>query len=184
MSEPLDPLTFEADSRQKISGYRFRGRWVTLQPWRLPDGSIFSIADVEEIERAERDAEDAALPAAGVGDKFFWGAYPPDQLEYEAFVGFVLRRASISDPGDTRVVPFTNGLADGLDVRAMVRFWHEDRPYVREARRGQLNVTNGVIDWTSDTEESDVLQRRHDGGWCDPTRRGWEASRESSATRY
>ena len=25
-----------------------------------------------------------------------------------------------------------------------------------------------MIDWTSDSEQSDVLQRRHDGGWNDP----------------
>jgi hypothetical protein len=102
------------------------------------------------------------------GEKFYWGAYPADQAEYEAFVAYVLRRASIPDPGEARVAPFISGLADGLDVRATIRFWHEERLYVREERRGQLNVRNGVIDWTGDSEQSDVLQRRHDGGWNDP----------------
>ncbi|MBA2305216.1 MAG: hypothetical protein H0W08_21660 [Acidobacteria bacterium] len=39
---------------------------------------------------------------------------------------------------------------------------------MREERRGQLNVRNGVIDWSNDTEQSDVLQGRHRGGWNEP----------------
>ena len=63
-------------------------------------------------------------------------------------------------------------------MRAMIRFWHEDQLYVREEKRGQLNVRNGVIDWTSDTEASAVLQRRPDGGWNDP-----DSSHVGSASR-
>jgi hypothetical protein len=118
------------------------------------------------------------LPVARTGEKFFWGAYPPDEAEYDAFVAYLLRCASIADPGEARVVPFTSGLADGLDVRATIRFWHEDRLYVREEQRGQLNVRNGVIDWSSGSEQSDVLQGRHDGGWNDP-----DSSQVGSASR-
>lgn len=164
----LDPLTFETHADQQIAGYRFRGRWVTVEPWHPVDRAILSIPDDVEIERSERDADYAELPPPRAGEKFYWGAYPPDQAEYEAFVDYVLRRASISDPGEARVMPFTNGLADGLDVRTTIRFWHEDQLYVREERRGHLNVRNGVIDWTSDTEQSDILQRRPDGGWNEP----------------
>ena len=164
----LDPLTFETDGDRKIAGYRFRGRWITVDPWHPADHPILVIPDDEEVERSARDADYAGLPPPRQKEKYYWGAYPPDQADYEAFVDYVLRRASISDPGEARVMPFTNGLADGLDVRTTIRFWHEDQLYVREERRGHLNVRNGVIDWTSDTEGSDVLQRRPDGGWNEP----------------
>ncbi|MEO5897297.1 MAG: hypothetical protein ABIS06_16525 [Vicinamibacterales bacterium] len=167
-TEKLDPLTFETDGDRHVAGYRFRGRWISVEPWHPVGRPILTIPNLVEVERSERDADYAGLPPSSADEKFFWGAYPPDQAEYEAFVEYVLRRASISDPGEARVVPFMSGLADGLDVRATIRFWHEDRLYVREEQRGQLNVRNGAIDWTSDTEQSDVLQRRPDGGWNEP----------------
>ena len=139
-TETLDPLTFETNSERHVAGYRFRKRWITVEPWHPLERPILSIPNIVEIERSERDADYAGLPVARAGEKLFWGAYPPDQAEYEAFVAYVLRRASIADPGEARVVPFTSGLADGLDVRAIIRFWHEDRLYVREEQRGQLNV--------------------------------------------
>jgi len=58
-------------------------------------------------------------------------------------VQYLLRRASVADPGEARSLPFTAGLADGLDARATIRHWHEDTIYVREEQRGQMNVTNG-----------------------------------------
>ena len=105
---------------------------------------------------------------ARAGEKLYWRAYPPDQAEYEAFVDYVLRRASLTDPGETRIVPFSSGLADGIDVRATIRHWHDDRLFVREEQQGRLNIRNAVIDWTSDDEQSAVLQRRPNGGWNDP----------------
>ena len=99
-TEALAPLTFETDTERQIAGYRFRGRWVSVEPWHPASRSILPIPDDVEIERSERDADYAGLPPPRAGEKFYWGAYPPDQAEYEAFVDYVLRRASISDPGE------------------------------------------------------------------------------------
>ena len=41
--------------------------------------------------------------------------------------------------------------------------------YVREEQRGQMNFTNGAIDWTSGSERSDVLTGVQSGGWTDPS---------------
>jgi hypothetical protein len=62
-----------------------------------------------------------------------------------------------------------SGLEGGLDVRTTIRFWHEDRIYVRQPRATSDAIRNGVIDWTNRTEDSDIL--RGGGpvpGWNDP----------------
>jgi hypothetical protein len=167
-SGALDPLTFAVHPKRETAGYRFRTRWITVEPWRAADHVVLPIPENVKIERSLLDGINVSLEPARAGEEFSWGAYPPEQTEYEAFVDFVLRRASLSDPGDTRVVPFSSGLADGIDVRATIRHWHDERLYVREEQRRRLNIRNGVIDWTSDDEQSAVLQRRPSGGWSDP----------------
>ncbi|MBA2305215.1 MAG: hypothetical protein H0W08_21655 [Acidobacteria bacterium] len=94
----LDPLTFENDRDRHVAGYRFRGRWVSLMPWHPVDRAILTIPDLADVERSERDGDYAGLPSSRPGEKHFWGAYPPDQADYEAFVEYVLRRASIRIP--------------------------------------------------------------------------------------
>jgi hypothetical protein len=134
----------------------------------------------EEFVRHAHHAEYEGLPDAKGGEKYHWGAYPPDEAEWESFVGYLLRRASIQDPGEARAVPFTARLADGVDVRATIRFWHQGHIYVREEQRGLLNVRNGAIDWSGDEEDSDVLSGRAGGGWNDPdSPRVGSASRET-----
>jgi hypothetical protein len=63
-----------------------------------------------------------------------------------------------------------SGLEGGLDVRTTIRFWHEDRIYVRQHQRTSDLMRNGIIDWTSRTEDSEIL--RGGGGptpgWNDP----------------
>ena len=167
-SSALDPLTFEVHPKREAAGYRFRTRWITVEPWQPADYAVIALPEDVEVDRSALDKTYAGLKPARPGEKFYWGAYPPDQAEYEAFVDYVLRRASLTDPGETRIVPFSTGLADGIDVRATIRHWHDDRLFVREEQRGRLNIRNGVIDWTSDDEQSAVLQRRPSGGWNDP----------------
>jgi hypothetical protein len=164
----LDALTFEVDLEAQRAGLKFRGRWVSLEPWNPPRQVPSWVIDPKLVERTARDAQYDELPGPRQGDRFFWGAYPPDEAEWETLVHYLLRRASVSDPGETRAVPFSNGLEDGIDVRATIRHWTEDVLYVKQDQRGQMNFTNGAIDWTSTREDSDTLQGRHEGGWNDP----------------
>jgi hypothetical protein len=176
----LPVLTWAVDAARRRSGFRLNGRWISLEPLRPARFPIAVLKTPEDVLRDAHRAEYEGLPDAKGREKYFWGAYPPDEAEWESFVGYLLRRASIQDPGEARAVPFTAGLADGVDVRATIRFWHLDHVYVREEQRGRLDVRNGAIDWSSDEEASDVLSGRAEGGWNDPDSvRIGSASRET-----
>jgi hypothetical protein len=165
----LDALTFEVNTARRKAGLRFRGGWLALEPWNPSRHVFVRVPDLTTLSRAARDAQYDELPGPRARERFYWGAYPADEAEWEAFVQDVLRRASVSDPGEGRAVPFSSGLEDGIDVRATIRHWSEDALYVRQDQRGRMNVTNGAIDWSSATEDADILQgRREGGGWNDP----------------
>jgi hypothetical protein len=174
----LDALAWDVDVETQHAGFRLRGGWISLEPLRPPRFPVPMLERPEEVARHAHRAEYEGLPRPKKHERYCWGAYPPDQAEWEAFVGYLLRRASIQDPGESRSVPFTAGLADGIDVRATIRSWHQDHVYVREEQRGLLNVRNGAIDWASAEEDGDVPSGRAEGGWNDP-----DSGRVGSASR-
>ena len=57
-------------------------------------------------------------------------------------------------------------------MRDTIRHWKDGEVYVREQANAQLRVTNAIIDFTSRTERSAVLQGkgkgRNNAGWIDP----------------
>jgi hypothetical protein len=167
----LPALTWEVAPGARRAGYRLKSRWLTTEAWlRAGDGAL-ALPEFSELDRAARDGHYKDLPRPHRGDRFFWGAYPPDEAAYEEFVRYLLRRASVSDEDAGRSAPFSCGMRDGLDVRATIRHWQDGTLYVREKRRGALRFTNGVIDWTSRTERSPILWNRGasgQAGWNDP----------------
>jgi hypothetical protein len=173
----LEPLTFEVDPRTAESetveaGFCFRGQRLSAEPWFPVPWPILEPPDVVRLTREAGEAEWERLPEARRGEKYAWHAYPPDQQAYEGFVRYALRRASQLDPVDGPSEPFVSGLEGGLDVRTTIRFWHEDRLYVRRRGEPPTAIRNGVIDWTNRTENSELLRgRRRDAGWNDPDSR-------------
>jgi hypothetical protein len=174
-SRALDALTFEVDPHTKRSdqveaGFCFRGRRLSAEPWFQVPWPILDPPDVTQLTREARDAEYEGLPDARPGEAFHWHAYPPDQDAYDEFVWYAMRRASQSDPLDGPSRPFVSGLEGGLDVRTTIRFWHEDRIYVRQPQRTSDTIRNGVIDWSSRTEDSKILRGGGGSapGWNDP----------------
>lgn len=163
----LPNLTWEQDQELRVEGYRSGDEWITAEPWSRPPGSV-GVISLVEVERREREIPHKDLPAAETGEKTYWGAYPWEEHSYEAFVSYVLRRASMLDVEEAPSTKFVSGLRDGLDARETIRHWRDGDLYVKESRRGHMRVTNGVIDWTSDHENSDVLTGRSPGGWIDP----------------
>jgi hypothetical protein len=160
----LDPL--EHKVRDGHEFYVCGDEIIDAFPW-LPSRLNERALTVFEIrKRSSEMLKD--LPKGG-GDKAFWQCYPPDLEEYESFVNYAMRRASMSDPGEVASVRFTTGMRDGLDVRATLRHWAEDEIYVREEKRGRLNFTNAALDWTSATEYSAILRGTTEGGWIDPS---------------
>ena len=106
------------------------------------------------------------------GDKTSWVAMPGEEAAYEAFVRYLLEHAEVPDPDAGRSSPFVAGLGDGVDVRATIRRWHEGKVYVREHDRTRIRITNGLIDFDSDVEASDVNLNDaagHPTGWVDPS---------------
>ncbi|NLF72438.1 MAG: hypothetical protein GX575_25670 [Candidatus Anammoximicrobium sp.] len=124
--------------------------------WRLSHARTALGSPFEKLPRSNKDKREA------------WVCYPPDEESYEAFVGYVLRRASLIDPAEAKTVPFAVGLRDGIDVRTTLRRWQEGRIFVREESGARLHVTNGIIDWEHGSEFDDRLQGRVDNGWIDP----------------
>lgn len=123
-----------------------------------------------EVRRRSVDEPYRELPAAGPTETLVWKCFPPDEDAWETFVRYVLRRATIADPSEVRSAPFRSGMRDGVDVRATVRGWRDGNVFVRETNPTRLHVTNGLIDFANDTEQSPML-RGTEGGWADPSAR-------------
>lgn len=164
------------DERER---YRCGDNIIGSQPWWAPKGGL--LLSVMEIRRRARDEFYKDLPVTGDDERTYWECAPNDEDDYVSFVEYVLRRANLTGPDESKSAPFQIGLRDGLDVRATLKNWTEGRIYVREEQRGRLKFRNGAIDWINTSEHSDCLTGKlPDGGWIDPdlTRLG-SCSRES-----
>ena len=103
-------------------------------------------------------------------------SYPPEDLVIEDY-GHYLRKKGVKIVGDeqSRSVPFTTSLLDGIDVRETVRNWHERRIYVREERKAQGGVGSVVMIF-----DEDLVDERY------PLRMTWlgEHEQESDMAFY
>ena len=62
-------------------------------------------------------------------------SYPPEDLVVEGWGHYVKKKAGkILAVENTRTLPFTTSLLDGVDIRETLRNWHEGKLYVREER--------------------------------------------------
>ena len=171
-SRDLAPLTYEGDG--KVQGYRLDGKWIKAEPYWKPPGDTGMTWVVQQDDADKKMREPYAnIPAAKEDEKRAWMAYPTDEIAYEAFVRYVLEHASLPDSQESKSFPFQTGLRDGVDVRDTIRHWKDGEVYVREQANAQLRVTNAIIDFTSRTERSFVLQGKAKGvdhaGWLDPS---------------
>lgn len=68
-------------------------------------------------------------------------SYPPDDIVIENYGTYLKKKGmNILSEENTRVIPFTTSLLDGIDVRETLRNWHEKKIYVRE----KLHLKGGV----------------------------------------
>jgi hypothetical protein len=130
-----------------------------------------------DINRRIEDEPATEVKKAKPDEKLGWAAYPDDGKGYEYFVRFVLEQVSKTSPDETAAVPLISGMAEGIDIRATVRHWRMGEIYVREPVRSPIRVTNGLIDWTSRSERSWILQNteapKDERDFDRPTSRGW-----------
>jgi hypothetical protein len=170
MLEEFPLLTWEVQDAR--AGYRLNGRWLAAVPWYPPlTGTAFRLLSMPDVVRRATKTEHVELSGdqGDADNRLIWRAHPDDERDYEGFVEYVLRRASMTNPADTVVHPFLTGIADGVDVRETLRRWNQGEIFVREHPQSRMRFTNGAIDWTQPSEDSDLLQGRHeDTGWIDP----------------
>jgi hypothetical protein len=182
------PLTHSVERRANgnlVGVFRCEGKVLAGEPlW----GSGFSalayrkLPSEIEIDRRRRNDPATEVTPAKPGAKTAWVMHPDEEKAYEAFVRYILEHATSANPDETTSVPLTSGIAEGIDIRATVRHWEMKDIYIREPARAPIRVTNGLIDWTSRTEASWILQNNgrlsakgpsysdaaDRGGWIDP----------------
>ena len=62
-------------------------------------------------------------------------SYPPEDLVVEGWGHYVKKKTGkILAAENSRALPFTTSLLDGVDIRETIRNWHEGKLYVREDR--------------------------------------------------
>lgn len=171
MSRDLSALTYENEGG--MQGYRLDGQWLNAAPYWEPPGGTGRMWVVQQVDAAKKMREPYAnVSSAKEGEQMAWVAYPSDETAYESFVRYILEHASLPDSQESKSLPFQTGLRDGVDVRNTIRHWKDGTVYVREQANAQLRITNAVIDFTSHTERSVVLQGKGKGrnhaGWIDP----------------
>jgi hypothetical protein len=80
-------------------------------------------------------------------------SYPPEDITIENY-GTYLRKKGVNiiNEENTRVLPFTTSILDGLDLRETLRNWKEKKIYVRESISMQGGVGSVVIIFDEDPE--------------------------------
>jgi hypothetical protein len=170
---PLLTYTIEAPVAGKAVGvYRSEGQVLAGEPlWGHPVRFVKyrRLPSAVEIKRRERNNPAAEVAPAGPNEPTAWVTLPDEEVAYEAFVRYVLEHVTSPDLDETTPTRLLSGMGEGLDVRATIRHWHEGEIYVREPVRTPRRVTNGLIDYTSSSEDAAILQRKPArGGWVDP----------------
>lgn len=187
--EECPSLTFQMDDRE--CGYQLNGRWISAEPYQKSEirgGGAWLACAAKVGFRLKSATPYADLPDAG-WEPSDWSAFPPDEESYEAFIRHVLLLASRKMVREAKSEPFSTGLRDGIDVRATVRNWSNGEVHVRVDEGRSLNITNGAIDYVSDSEDAAMLRgvrapsriaiglldprsprfnEDHDTGWLDP----------------
>jgi hypothetical protein len=76
-------------------------------------------------------------------------SYPPEDLALEQYGAFLRKRTErVLSAEQTRVVPFSTSIHDGIDIRETVRNWHQNQIYVRieQAVRGKPGAVVVIFD--------------------------------------
>lgn len=107
-------------------------------------------------------------------------SYPPEDVVVEGYGARLMRKAlEITTEDNSRTVPFTASMLDGVDIRETLRNWHRGTLYVREERPVRGRVGSVVIIFDPDLQD-------RDGEELYPWRVTWlgEHSQESDMAFY
>jgi hypothetical protein len=90
-------------------------------------------------------------------------SYPPEDVSIEKFGNFLRKKGTtIATEENSRIVPFTTSLEDGVDVRETIRHWHEGRLYVRVQGKPPGPTGAVVVIFDADTpQEGKSFQEKY-----------------------
>lgn len=78
-------------------------------------------------------------------------SHPPEDLVVEGWGHYIKKKAGqILASENSRTVPFTSSLLDGIDLRETIRNWQEEKLYVKENRPMQGKVGSVVLIFDED----------------------------------
>lgn len=109
-------------------------------------------------------------------------SYPPEDVIVERFGEFLKKKGTqilLEESG--RVIPFSNSLEDGLDIRETIRHWHEHKLYVKVKGKPPGAVGSVVVIFDEDNpQESKAYVEKY------PYRTTWigEHQQESDMAFY
>jgi hypothetical protein len=168
---PLLTHHVEKDAKgQYLSVYRCDGDILAGEPlFGRPAGRLTyrRVPLKKEIARRKRNAPAKEVESAARDSKGAWRAFPDEGVAYEAFVRYVLERLSVQEP-ETATTRFVSGLGEAIDIRETIRYFHRREIQVREPAHMAARVRNDLIDYTSESEDSWILQRAWDSSAAAP----------------
>jgi hypothetical protein len=78
-------------------------------------------------------------------------SYPPEDIIIEDFARYLQSKAvSLIKSNETRTLPFSSSLLDGIDYRETIRNVYQDRIYVKELRRRGAEAGSVVVIYSED----------------------------------
>jgi hypothetical protein len=87
-------------------------------------------------------------------------SHPPEDLVVEGWGHYIKKKAGqILASENSRTVPFTSSLLDGIDLRETIRNWHEGKLYVKENRPLSGKVGSVVLIFDEDQPKAGEPQR-------------------------
>ena len=79
-------------------------------------------------------------------------SYPPEDVLIEGYGQYLQKKAlEIKSEANSRIVPFTSSLLDGIDIRETIREWTRGTIYVKEGRPLRGKVGSVVVIFDPDT---------------------------------
>jgi len=91
---------------------------------------------------------------------FYVCSYPPEDVVIEGYGQYLQKKAiEIKSEENSRIVPFTTSMLDGLDIRQTIREWQKDKIYVKENRPLRGKVGSVVVIFDPDFLDKDADEK-------------------------
>ena len=91
-------------------------------------------------------------------------SYPPEDVAVEGYGRYLRKKAlEIKSEGNSRIVPFSSSMLDGLDIRETIRQWGRGEIYVREEKPVKGKIGSVVVIFDPDFSNGEKTEAFP---WC------------------